>query len=121
MTLGEKIIKYREKVCMSREDFASRLGLNDPTRVQQWEENVSCPDLLLLDEMTKIFDVSKNWYVANDDVSFHDYLDDVLEARELITYIAFHGDRVFFEEAIQTLRRLKTDVLETNKKKQKKT
>jgi transcriptional regulator with XRE-family HTH domain len=121
MTLGEKILKYRDKVCMTREDFANRLGLNDVTRVQQWEENESCPDLLLLDEMTKIFDVSEDWYAVKEDVSFHDYLDDVLEARELITYIAFHGDRVFFEEAIQTLRRLKTDVLETNKKKTNKT
>lgn len=117
MTLGEKIIKYREKVCLSQEEFAHRLGLSDATRVQQWEENSSCPDLLLLDEMTKVFDVSKDWYVVKDEVSFHDYLDDVLEARELITYIAFHGDRVFFEEALKTLRKLKADVLKTNKEK----
>jgi transcriptional regulator with XRE-family HTH domain len=117
MTLGEKITKYREKVCISRKEFASRLGLNDATRVRQWEDNTSCPDLLILNEMTKIFDVSENWYAVKGDISFHDYLDDVLEARELITYIAFHGDRHFFEEALKTLQRIKTEVVETNKKK----
>jgi len=117
MTLGEKIIKYREKACLSQEEFAHRLGLSDATRVQQWEENVSSPDLLLLDEMTKVFDVSKDWYNSKDDESFHDYLDDVLEARELITYIAFHGDRHFFEEALESLRKLKTNVIKTNQEK----
>ena len=121
MTSGEKITKYREKVCMSREEFANRLGLSDATRVQQWEENISCPDLLLLDEMTKVFDVSKDWYIIKDEVSFHDYLDEVLEARELITYIAFHGDRHFFEEALKILRKLKTEVVKTNQEKTNKT
>jgi hypothetical protein len=42
--------------------------------------------------MTNVFDVPKDWYNSKEDVSFHDYLDDVLEAGKLITYIAFHED-----------------------------
>ncbi|GEM_PF-3555362 len=120
MTLGEKILKHREKACMSREEFAILLGLGDPSRIEQWETDASAPDVLLLDEMTNIFEISKDWYVDKEDVSFHDFLDEVLDIRELVTYIAFHGDRHFFKEAANTLKEIKAQVVQTNKEKKEK-
>jgi transcriptional regulator with XRE-family HTH domain len=117
MTLGEKILKNREKVCLSQVEFAHRLGMSDVKRIEIWEKNESTPDLLILDAMTKIFGVSKGWYIAKEDVSFHDFLDEVLEIRELITYIAFHGDRHFIKDAMRTLKEIKAKVIETNQKK----
>jgi transcriptional regulator with XRE-family HTH domain len=120
MTLGEKILKHREKACMSKEEFAMLLGLEDSSRIEQWENDSSAPDVLLLDEMTNIFEAPKDWYIEKEDVSFHEFLDEVLDIRELVTYIAFHGDRHFFQEASKTLREIKTQVIQINKEKKEK-
>ena len=117
MTLGEKILKNRERICLSQEDFAHRLGMSEVQRIEIWEKNESTPDLLILDEMTKIFGAPKDWYISKEDVSFHDFLDEVLEIRELITYIAFHGDRHFVKDAMRTLKEIKAKVIKANQKK----
>lgn len=57
MNLGSNIYGRRKAMGMTQDDLAARLGVS-PQAVSKWENNLSCPDISLLPEISKIFGVS---------------------------------------------------------------
>ncbi len=56
-TLGSKIAELRKKHSLTQEEFAERLGVT-PQAVSKWENDVSCPDIMLLPKIAEMFGVS---------------------------------------------------------------
>lgn len=56
-TLGKKISELRKEKGITQEELAEKLGVS-PQAVSKWENEISCPDIMLLPELAKIFDVS---------------------------------------------------------------
>lgn len=57
ITLGEKIGSLRREKGLTQEELAEKLGVS-PQAVSKWENNVSCPDIMLLPELARLFDVT---------------------------------------------------------------
>ncbi len=57
MNLGKNIYERRKAMGMTQDDLAAKLGVS-PQAVSKWENNLSCPDISLLPEISKIFGVS---------------------------------------------------------------
>ncbi len=57
MNLGNNIYGRRKAMGMTQDDLAAKLGVS-PQAVSKWENNLSCPDISLLPEISKIFGVS---------------------------------------------------------------
>ena len=56
-TLGEKIGSLRREKGYTQEEFAEKLGVS-PQAVSKWENDISCPDIMLLPEIAKQFNVT---------------------------------------------------------------
>lgn len=56
-TLGKKISELRKEKGITQEELAERLGVS-PQAVSKWENDLSCPDIMLLPELAKLFDVA---------------------------------------------------------------
>lgn len=65
MTLGEKIQELRKQKGMSQNELAEKLNVS-PQAVSKWENSVSMPDISLLPELSKIFDVSIDHLFSNE-------------------------------------------------------
>lgn len=57
MTLGERIAMLRRQKDMTQETLADALGVS-PQAVSKWENNVSCPDIMLLPELARLLGVT---------------------------------------------------------------
>lgn len=57
MNLGKNIYERRKAMGMTQDDLAIKLSVS-PQAVSKWENNLSCPDISLLPEISKIFGVS---------------------------------------------------------------
>lgn len=57
MILADKIIYLRKKNGWSQEELAEKLGVSAQA-VSKWENDVSCPDIMLLPEISKLFGVT---------------------------------------------------------------
>ncbi len=56
-SLGLRISEFRKKNALTQEEFAEKLGVTAQA-VSKWENDISCPDIMLLPEIAKIFKVS---------------------------------------------------------------
>lgn len=57
MNLGNNISERRKAKGMTQEELAVNLGVS-PQAVSKWENNLSCPDISLLPEISKLFGIS---------------------------------------------------------------
>ena len=57
MILADKIILLRKKAGWSQEELAEQLSVSRQA-VSKWERGLSCPDLVLLDELAELLDTS---------------------------------------------------------------
>lgn len=57
ITLGQKIAALRKEKGWTQEELAERLGVS-PQAVSKWENDVSCPDIMLLPEIARLFNVT---------------------------------------------------------------
>ncbi len=57
MNLGRNISEKRKSLGMTQEELADKLGVS-PQAVSKWENNLSCPDIALLPEISKLFNTS---------------------------------------------------------------
>ena len=55
--LGLKIAWYRRLIGLTQEELAERVGVSTQA-VSKWEQQLSCPDILLLPELAKIFGIN---------------------------------------------------------------
>ena len=56
-TLGARIVKYRKEKCMTQETLAEKLGVSSQA-VSKWENDVSCPDISLLPQLSRVLGVT---------------------------------------------------------------
>ena len=56
-TLGQKIGALRKEKGWTQEELSERLGVS-PQAVSKWENDVSCPDIMLLPEIARLFNVT---------------------------------------------------------------
>ena len=57
MTLGSKISSLRRGKGIKQDELAERLGVS-PQAVSKWENDISCPDIMLLPKLADIFEVT---------------------------------------------------------------
>ena len=56
-TLGKKIAQLRRGKAITQDDLAAQLGVSSQA-VSKWENDLSCPDIMLLPYLAEIFQVS---------------------------------------------------------------
>ena len=56
-TIGNRIAKYRKNKGLTQEELASMLGVSSQA-VSKWENDVSCPDISLLPQLSKVLGVT---------------------------------------------------------------
>ncbi len=56
-SLGKKISELRKEKNLTQEGLAEALGVS-PQAVSKWENDLSCPDIMLLPALASLFDVS---------------------------------------------------------------
>ena len=56
-TIGKRISEYRKKKNLKQDELAEMLGVS-PQAVSKWENDLSCPDISLLPELSRIFGIS---------------------------------------------------------------
>ena len=57
MTLGKKIAELRRNKGMTQDGLAEMLGVSSQA-VSKWENDISCPDIMLLPHISDIFQVT---------------------------------------------------------------
>ena len=57
MTLGKKIAELRKDRGMTQDEVAEKLGISSQA-VSKWENDISCPDIMLLPALAELFQVS---------------------------------------------------------------
>ncbi len=62
-TIGKRIAEYRKKKDLKQDELAEMLGVS-PQAVSKWENGLSCPDISLLPELSKILGISIDELVA---------------------------------------------------------
>ncbi len=72
MTFGEKLNLLRKKAGFTQDEVAQHLGIS-PQAVSKWENDLSCPDIMLLPEIAKLYGQSvdellstENLHMIND-------------------------------------------------------
>ena len=63
-TLGSRIAELRRKKNMTQEELAAELGVT-PQAVSKWENDLSCPDITLLPQLARLFDVTTDELLGN--------------------------------------------------------
>ena len=56
-TLGKKFAELRKLNGFTQDEVAEKLGVS-PQAVSKWENDLSCPDIMLLPDIAKLFDVT---------------------------------------------------------------
>ena len=56
-TIGKRISEYRKKKNLKQDELAEMLGVSAQA-VSKWENDLSCPDISLLPELSKILGIS---------------------------------------------------------------
>ena len=56
-TLGKKFAELRKLNGFTQDEMAEKLGVS-PQAVSKWENDLSCPDIMLLPDIAKLFDVT---------------------------------------------------------------
>ncbi len=56
-TIGKRIAEYRKKKNLKQDELAEMLGVS-PQAVSKWENDLSCPDISLLPELSRILGIS---------------------------------------------------------------
>lgn len=56
-TLGVRIADLRKSKGYTQEEFSDKLGVS-PQAVSKWENDLSCPDILLIPQIAKIFGIT---------------------------------------------------------------
>lgn len=63
-TIGDRIKYHRKRLGLTQEQLAERLGVS-PQAVSKWENNLSCPDISILPELSGIFGITIDALLGN--------------------------------------------------------
>ena len=64
-TLGKRISDLRKEKGIKQEEMADRLGVS-PQAVSKWENDISCPDIMLLPKIAQMFNVTIDSLLSNE-------------------------------------------------------
>ena len=64
MSVGERIISLRAASSLSQGQLAERMGVSRQA-VSKWENDLSCPDITLLPQLARLFDVTTDELLGN--------------------------------------------------------
>ena len=64
MSIGERIISLRTAASLSQGQLADRMGVSRQA-VSKWENDLSCPDITLLPQLARLFDVTTDELLGN--------------------------------------------------------
>lgn len=67
MTLGKRVAALRRQNGMTQEEMAENLGVSAQA-VSKWENEVSCPDILLLPALARLLHVSVDTLLSGEDM-----------------------------------------------------
>lgn len=81
--IADKIRYLRDKLNMTQTDLANHLGISR-SAVNSWEMGLSSPSLVNIIEMTRIFNVSADYLLFNDEHCYVDISDLTTEEKEVI-------------------------------------
>ncbi len=57
LSMGEAIANLRKQNSLSQDDLAEKLNVSRQA-VSSWERNVTCPDLLIIKQLSQLFDLT---------------------------------------------------------------
>lgn len=63
-TLGKKIAAMRKEKEWTQDELAEKLGVS-PQAVSKWENGISCPDIMLLPVIARLFDTTADELLSN--------------------------------------------------------
>ena len=66
-TLGKRIAQYRKEQSLTQENLAERLGISSQA-VSKWETDQTCPDILLLPQLSNLLGVSVDTLLSGEAV-----------------------------------------------------
>ena len=78
MTFGEKLNSMRKNSGFTQEEVAVRLGIS-PQAVSKWENDLSCPDIMLLPEIAKLYGKSVDELLGTDDFNEADAKESIID------------------------------------------
>ncbi len=78
MTFGEKLNSMRKNSGFTQEEVAVRLGIS-PQAVSKWENDLSCPDIMLLPEIAKLYGKSVDELLSTDDFNEADAKESIID------------------------------------------
>lgn len=99
MTLGNKIIKERNKKGWSQEELADKLGVSGQT-VSEWESSRSVPDLQSVILMAELFGVSTDYLLREDpfpEETSAAYTDESVEKAETVRRVSMEEANEFLD------------------------
>lgn len=74
-TLGKRIASLRKKADMTQEELAEKLEVS-PQAVSKWENDMSCPDIMLLPAIARLFGVSTDTLLSGESPADVKYVPD---------------------------------------------
>lgn len=78
MEIGERLKKYRENKKMTQKDIAKILGV-EPTTISKYESGLLEPSISSIKKMSKIYDISLDELLTDEDNNFDPTCIDILE------------------------------------------
>ena len=76
MNFSEKLYELRKKEGLSQEELAEKVNVSRQT-ISKWEMGQSSPEMEKLVNLSKIFDISLDELVGNDDINEKEPQEDV--------------------------------------------
>ncbi len=67
-TLGNRIGEYRRAKGLKQDELAEKLGVS-PQAVSKWENDVSCPDIMMLPKLAKLLDTTADALLSGEEES----------------------------------------------------
>lgn len=69
MTLGEKLTQYRKKNNLTQDAVAELLGVT-PQAVSKWENDASCPDIMLLPQIATLYETTADELLSREAAAY---------------------------------------------------
>lgn len=97
-TLGQRISALRREKGLTQEELATRLGVSAQA-VSKWENDVSCPDIMLVPSLAKVLGVTSDTLLSGEKepaavVVPEEQRKDINKMMLYIKVNSFQGDRV---------------------------
>lgn len=66
-SIGKRIAEKRRSKELKQDELAEILGVS-PQAVSKWENNISCPDILLLPSLAKVLDTTTDYLLSGEPI-----------------------------------------------------